>query len=165
MIRKLLLTLVWFPLVLTILVLNLSFLVLSQHSRTIAAPLSATPIDDSGLQIAASAGTGRVLGASVLAADARALLLGSFLERHGSPMAPYADLIVSESDEAGIDFRLMVAIAMCESGAGKRMPRRDSFNAWGIAVYTGQLTGASFRDWPHAIDWVTTYIKEKYYVN
>jgi len=78
-------------------------------------------------------------------------------------MAPYADLIVQKSDEKGIDFRLVVAIAMCESNAGKRMPSRNSYNAWGIAVYTGQLTGANFRDWPHAIDWVTTYIKEKYY--
>jgi hypothetical protein len=52
---------------------------------------------------------------------------------------------------------------MCESNVGKRIPSRNSFNAWGISVYTGQNFGATFKDWPHAIDWVSKYIKEKYY--
>lgn len=161
--KKLLLVSLWFPLTLIILVFNLMLLTLLGHSRTIDAPLSAAPIDDGSYQVAAAAGTGMVLGASIEGADARSLLLESFLRQHDSPMTPYADLIVQKSDEKGIDFRLVVAIAMCESNAGKRMPRRDSYNAWGIAVYTGQLSGANFKDWPHAIDWVTTYIKEKYY--
>lgn len=163
MIGKLLLVGLWFPISLVLLVVNLALLSTSVNSRTHIAPLSAATVENGHFQVAASAGTGRVLGASVIAADARALLLESFLRQHNSPMTPYADYIVQKSDEEGIDFRLVVAISMCESNAGKRMPRRDSYNAWGIAVYTGQLTGANFRDWPHAIDWVTTYIKEKYY--
>lgn len=158
--RKLMLLILWFPLTFVLLLINVS--VLSRLTAP-SAPLSASPIDERNLGITAAAGTGRVLGASVIAADARALLLESFLRQHDSPLTPYANYIVQKSDEAGIDFRLVVAIAMCESNVGKHIPTRDSFNAWGIAVYTGQLTGATFTDWPHAIDWVTSYIKEKYY--
>ncbi len=165
--RKFLAVFVWFPFVSAALIVNLIALSVYTNSRTTAAPLSNQPVENTGFGITALAaeeeGTGRVLGASVIGADSRALLLESFLRQHDSPMTPYADLIVQKSDEKGIDFRLVVAIAMCESNAGKRMPTSASFNAWGIAVYTGQQFGADFRDWPHAIDWVTTYIKEKYY--
>ena len=44
-----------------------------------------------------------------------------------------------------IDYRLVPAIAMCESNAGKRMPTKDSFNAWGISVETGETSGAKFQ--------------------
>ena len=78
-------------------------------------------------------------------------------------MAPFSGLIVREADAKGIDFRLVVAIAMCESNLGKKMPKKDEFNAWGIAVYTGQNQGKAFDSWPHAISWVSQYIKTKYY--
>ena len=58
---------------------------------------------------------------------------------------------------------MVPAIAMCESSGGKRIPSKDSYNAWGVAVYTGQLTGKKFINWIHAIDWVSKYIKEKYH--
>ncbi len=162
MLRKGLLVLLWFPLTLVLLLVNLSLLA-SSHTLVAAAPLSASPLADNLLQVAASGGSGQVLGASVIAGDARALLLGSFLRSYGSPLAPYADQIVSEADKNGIDFRLVVAIAMCESNLGKRMPSSDSHNAWGIAVYTGSQSGATFSNWPEAINWVSSYIREKYY--
>ena len=78
-------------------------------------------------------------------------------------MTPYAGHIVREADRLGIDFRLVVAIAMCESNLGKKMPKLDEFNAWGIAVYTGKNQGKAFQSWDHAISWVSSYIKTKYY--
>ena len=78
-------------------------------------------------------------------------------------MAPYADTIIAEADRFGIDFRLVPAIAMCESNAGKHMPKKDEYNAFGIAVYTGQLQGKAFDSWPHSIAWVSQYIKVHYY--
>ena len=39
----------------------------------------------------------------------------------------------------GFDFRLLPAIAMCESNLGKRVPLKAGFNPFGIAVYTGTL--------------------------
>ena len=78
-------------------------------------------------------------------------------------MTPYANLIVSEADRLGLDFRLIPAIAMCESGAGRRMPKKNEYNFAGVAVYTGQNQGKAFDSWEHAITWVTQYVKERYY--
>lgn len=166
MVRKLLLVVLWFPVAIIFLGINLTVLTASMNANPELPPLSVIPQYSDDFQIAAeNRGTAQVLGASVVAADARALLLESFLRQHDSPMTPYADLIVQKSDENGIDFRLVVAIAMCESNLGKRMPTTNSHNAWGISVYTGEQSGATFRDWPFAIDWVSKYIKEKYYDN
>ena len=160
--KKALLVVLFFPFVFILLLVNLTVLSASRSWQP-QLPLSATPIGDTSFQLTASAGTAQVLSATVIPGDARGLLLQSFLERHKSPMAPYAQYLVQQADDKGIDFRLVVAIAMCESNLGKRMPRLDEYNFAGIAVYTGQTTGASFDSWQHAIRWVTSYIKEKYY--
>lgn len=160
MIRKLLLTVLWFPLTLILLLVNVALLrSLYLEQPSVQASDASRPLQN----LTAVAGTAQILGASVVAGDARALLLQSFLQQHDSPMAPYADLIVSEADTNGLDFRLVVAIAMCESNLGKRMPKKDEFNAWGIAVYTGATMGKAFDSWPHAISWVSSYIKSKYH--
>lgn len=160
MFRKLVITLTWFPLTFSLLAVNLSLLTsLAKKAQTSQAHLPPVP-----LQISAySYGTEQVLGASVVAGDARALLLSKFLERNDSPLTEYANYIVDRSDHYHIDFRLVPAIAMCESNAGKRMPTKASHNAWGISVETGQLTGANFPNWVYAIDWVSRYLKEKYF--
>lgn len=151
MIGKSLLVILWFPLTLILLLVNLALLASSQYAKPLIG------------QVTASAGTAEILGTSVIAGDARGLLLQRFLEKYESPMAPYADLIVEKADAHGIDFRLIVSIAMCESNLGKRMPSSDSFNPFGIAVYTGQQNGKKFTSWEHAIGWVTDYIQTKYY--
>lgn len=161
MIRKGLLVVLWFPVTICMLLVNLSLLAhtaSANHEK-----LSATPMYDYQAAQLASPGTPQVLSAAVIAGDARTLLLQSFLERNKSPMAPYADVIVREADKNDIDFRLITAIAMCESNVGKRIPSRDSYNAWGIAVYTGAKSGKNFDDWEHAIAWVSRYIKERYF--
>ncbi len=163
MIRKLLFIGIWFPLVFIFLIGNLIVLSSTIRASQEQSPLSNTPSQPYDFQITSSTQSPQVLGTQIIAADARTLLLESFLRQHDSPMSPYAETIVQKADENGIDFRLIVAIAMCESNLGKRMPSRDSYNAWGVAVYTGQQKGAMFQDWPHAIEWVSEYIKGKYY--
>lgn len=142
--------------------INLSLLSSSQQHRTVNLPLSATVAADNELT-EQEGGTSQVLSAHVIAGDARTLLLHSFLSRNKSPMAPYAQTIVQQADLYGFDFRLVPSIAMCESNLGKRIPTKDSYNAWGIAVYTGELSGRKFSDWEEAIRWVSKYIKERYY--
>ena len=161
MLRRGLLLLAWFPLTFGLLVINLCMLVTYAHTSTSGRLNAQAP--DPSTQLTAVGGTSRVLSASIIAGDSRVLLVESFLKKNKSPMSSYADIIVSEADRNGIDFRLIPAIAMCESGAGKRMPKKDEFNAFGIAVYTGQNHGKAFDSWPHAITWVSQYIKEKYY--
>lgn len=112
-----------------------------------------------------SSGTGKVLAAAIEGEDARELLLKTFILKFQptSPMLPFTAAFITAADTYDLDYRLIPAIAMCESNLGSRMPTKDSFNAWGIAVYTGQQNGKVFNDWPHAIDWVGKYIREKYY--
>lgn len=161
MIRKSLLVLLWFPTVFAFLIINLSMLTAMSRWEKPTFPLSATAPSDNGF--AASSGTSEVLSANVIAGDARSFLLESFLKRNSSPMQPYANLIVSQADKYGFDFRLLPAIAMCESNLGKRVPLKAGFNPFGIAVYTGSLKGKDFDSWDHAIEWVSQYVYETFY--
>jgi hypothetical protein len=141
-------------------VVNLSVLtVISRFDRSVHALSSAS----NGNGYAATSSTPTVLSASVIAADARTPLLETFLNKYGSPMSPYANLIVEEADKYGFDFRLLPAIAMCESNLGKHVPLKAGFNPFGIAVYTGTLYGKNFESWEHAITWVSQYISDRYY--
>lgn len=163
MLRKLLLLALWFPASLGLILYNLrqtSYISYTHAQKQYAAVLS--PLPDQVAYLVASGNTSRLLDVSIIADDARAKLLEKFLRTHESPMAEHAQHIVSEADANQIDYRLVVAIAMCESNLGKRIPA-NSYNAWGIAVYTGQNSGANFRDWPHAISWVSKYLKTRYF--
>lgn len=152
----------WFPITFVLILINLSMLM--SYQKTSGYPkLNAVAPVQTNFRLTAAGGTSQVLSATIESGDARVLLVESFLTKHNSPMSPYAGNIVWEADRFGIDFRLLPAIAMCESGAGKRMPKKAEFNAFGIAVYTGQLNGKAFTSWPHAVSWVSQYIKEKYY--
>jgi len=58
---------------------------------------------------------------AVQAGDARPVIVKDFLKIHRSPLEPYAEDIVTASDQYGFDYRLLPAIAMAESGAGKEI--------------------------------------------
>jgi hypothetical protein len=161
MLRKSLLALLWFPLTFILLIVNLTLLASSASWSHPALPLSnAAPNENS---VTAAGGTSEVLSANVIAGDARTSLLESFFKKNNSPMTPYANLIVEQADTYGFDFRLVPAIAMCESNLGKRVPLKSGFNPFGIAVFTGSQSGKNFDSWQHAIEWVSEYIYTKYY--
>ncbi len=164
MIRKSLLLIAWFPLAFSLLGMNMFLLTMHAKGTGDTPKLSAeAPTVDPHIQLAAPGRTSQVLGTYVIAGDSRGLLLQKFLERYHSPMYQYADLIVEEADKNHIDFRLITAIAMCESNLGKRVPKRSGNNAWGLAVYTNADVGSQFPDWPAAIRWVSKYVRTKYY--
>ena len=158
MVRKVIIALCWFPVTLGLLALNLVLLTNLERTAALAAK---TPAPSMHIT-ASSYGTEQVLGASIVAGDARSLLLTKFLKSHDSPLTDFADYILDRADHYGIDYRFVPAIAMCESNVGKHIPSHDSFNAWGVAVMTGTTSGAKFPNWLYAIDWVSRYIKEKY---
>lgn len=160
--KKTLLVFAWFPIMICMVVADLIMLTTIVHRTRQASVLSASAPQEI-FQLTAAGGTSQVLNATVIAGDARVLLLQQFMARHQSPMTPFADIIVSEADKYGIDYRLVPAIAMCESNLGKRMPKKDEFNAFGIAVYSGQQSGKKFDSWVASIQWVSRYIKEHYY--
>jgi hypothetical protein len=163
MLRKIIFTLIWFPSALILIYVNLYLLNSISTDTSNSADVSiVSPLGDiTPYHVAASTSTSQVLGTQINSADARILLLEQFLREHNSPLTPYASTFVEEADRNNIDFRLVVAIAMCESNLGKHIPK-DSYNAWGIAVYTGQNSGANFANWEQAISWVSRYMKERY---
>ena len=158
--QKALKVFVWFQVTIILLLVNLTVLSLYSSSNT-----RDSNSNSSDITLAPQQGSGKVLGTSIEAADARSFLLKLFIERY-QPTSPFlllTDYLVTTADTYQIDFRLIPAIAMCESNLGAKIPSKDSYNAWGIAVYTGQLNGKKFNDWEHAIDWVGKYIREKFY--
>jgi hypothetical protein len=160
--RKIVLVIAFFPFTVVLLITNLAML--AYYSRAENTPmLNAAVPNQTNFNLTAAGNTSQVINATIIAADSRGLLLRAFMSKHNSPMTDYADTIVSESDRYGIDFRLVPAIAMCESNLGKRMPSHDSYNPFGIAVYTGTQSGKKFDSWLSSIQWVTKYIKEHYY--
>lgn len=162
MLPKLIIAVAWFPLALILLINNLVFL--TGISRSI--PSEKTVTENDAIRVSAAApldiSSGQVLAANIIAGDGRAILLREFMKN--SPLEPYAETIVREADHYGMDYRLVPAIAMCESNLGVRIPSSDSYNAWGIAVYTGQTEGAMFSDWTAAIAWVSRFIFDRFLV-
>jgi hypothetical protein len=162
MMPKALLLILWFPFVGILLFNNLVLLdAFSAKNKPLAKDNAGTAQKTLAISAAApSQATGQVLAANIIAGDGRTLLLEEFMR--GTPLGSYASHFIWAADQYGLDYRLVPAIAMCESNLGVRIPSADSHNAWGIAVYTGQQEGAEFVNWPSAIDWVTRFISEKF---
>ncbi|KKS89994.1 MAG: hypothetical protein UV63_C0008G0014 [Microgenomates group bacterium GW2011_GWC1_43_11] len=163
--RKLTFLTIWFQVTCIVLICNLSFLSAYKRGSSLSIPYPTQLYPDLEFHRAIPASSGKVLGSSITADDARALIVERFIKRFrpDSPFLRHAGSIVEEADRYKIDFRLVPAIAMCESNLGIRLPSSDSFNAWGIAVYTNTNKGKHFEDWPAAITWVTKFISEKFY--
>jgi len=96
---------------------------------------------------------------SIQAGDARTQIVENFLKSKKSPLYPYAGYMVKTADEYGLDFRLLAAIAVKESGGGRAMPK-NSYNAWGWGIYGDQVLG--FNTWQDGILKVAQGLKKDY---
>ena len=90
--------------------------------------------------------------------DKRINRLYTFLESKQSPLVSHAGYIIKESDEKGIDWTLMVAIAGKESEYGKYMPN-GSHNAWGIGGKSGFYY---FSSWEEGISYEAQLLSNHY---
>ena len=95
---------------------------------------------------------GNVLGVQI--SDMRPYYVEHFLK--GTKLEPYSNYIVETSDKYGIDYRLIPAIAMKESGGGSAIPE-STHNAWGF-----ENGRTHFTSWEQAIETVAKTLKEKY---
>jgi hypothetical protein len=75
--------------------------------------------------------------------DPRPAKVRHFFERHGAPLADHAGEFVSAADKYRMDYRLLPAIALLETGGGRVCANYNPFG-WG----NGKLR---FRSWRHAI--------------
>lgn len=92
-------------------------------------------------------------------ADSRIANLQRFLRRYNSPLYEHAEFIVTTSDKYSMDYRLLPAIAMQESGLCRVIPH-DSHNCWGWGIYGNNVT--RFEDYEEAIDTVSRGLKKNY---
>lgn len=100
----------------------------------------------------------------VITNDARPVIVDNFLAKNHSPMAGMGETFVFVADRYSIDWRLLPAIAFQESNLGKKIPK-DSYNAFGWAVFSGKNSGVKFTSWEQAIEIVAKGIKERYINN
>ncbi len=149
MFKKLALGLAWFAIT-PPLIIGLGFFVASQKAST-AAPKLTSSIEASEIVIDNSI-SGQVLGEKIT--DMRPILVSDFLK--GTPLAPYSEYMVDVADKYEIDYRLIPAIAMKESGGGAAISE-VTHNAWGF-----ENGRTKFDSWETAIDTVGRTLKTRY---
>ncbi len=91
--------------------------------------------------------------------DSRSANLRNFFRKYNSPLFPFADIIVRESDLNNLDYRLLPGIAMQESGLCRVIPD-NSYNCWGWGI-TGSST-LKFDSYEDAIKTVAEGIRKNY---
>jgi hypothetical protein len=94
--------------------------------------------------------------------DARPQIVANFLTRYKSPLEPadqYGRLLVQIADKYGIDFRLLPAIAMQESGLCKNIPE-GSHNCLGFGIHKRGTLG--FESYEAAFERAGREIKQNY---
>lgn len=91
--------------------------------------------------------------------DARIEVIRQYLENYRSPLAPFAEFIVTTSDKYSLDYRILTAIAQQESNLCKLIPP-NSHNCWGWGIHSEGTLG--FKSYEEAIELVAQGIKEEY---
>jgi len=88
-----------------------------------------------------------------VAHEEKVFRIRKYLQSRNSPLSHYAEDFVNASEEYHIDYRIVAAISIIESGGGKKNFR--PFNAWGWGK-------SGFSDWPEGI-WTVSKGIAKYY--
>lgn len=99
---------------------------------------------------------------SIKTEDPRIIAMERFLLDYNSPMAPYAEVFITEADSYGLDWRLVASISGVESAFGNLVPR-DTNNGWGWRGINKNEDGWSqFATWGDAIKEITRGLSEGY---
>lgn len=93
------------------------------------------------------------------ASSDKILTLKKFFRKYDSPLYEYAEYIVDISQRNSLDFRLIPAIAMQESGLCKNIPK-NSFNCWGWGINSSGTV--RFASYDEAIDTIARGLKKNY---
>lgn len=96
------------------------------------------------------------MSTAIQTGDARPVIIKKYLEKHQSPLLPYTDELIAASEKYDVDYRLIVAIAQCESNLCKKSPA-GSYNCWGFENGETQ-----FLSWEQALDQVAKTLREEY---
>ncbi len=159
--RKIILLFSFFLITPVLLVVSLALLSFHNHNGhkpfTFVLGVSITP--SQGVAYAALPTTQNVMDASASLTDRRVESLQSFFSLYHSPLLLSAQEIVDKADRYNIDYRLIPAIAMQESGLCKKTLSQAPYNCWGFGIYGKKIT--SFASYSEAIDTITRYFANK----
>ena len=146
---------IWFPLCLILILLSTSLLliykpkdILTKKNTNEISKISYTSVNQNIPQIDISPRN-----------DIRILALNLFLKKYNSPLIDYSEDLIRQADLWGIDYSLIPAIAMQESGGCKYIPP-ESYNCWGFGIYGSKVT--KFPSYKDAIMKIAQVIKEAY---
>ena len=148
------------PLTLGISLFSLFSLRTSALAKNIPVRSEDMAVNFSGVQVYAAlpaklpAVTGEV-GAS----DARPEIVRQYLAYYNSPLEPYAQEIVQDSDKYGLDYRLLPAIAQQESNLCKVIPP-GSYNCWGWGINSAGSLG--FKSYSEGLETVAKGLRTQY---
>lgn len=138
-----------------VLALTLSLLTYSSFQRNSIVDMGKNPrVAFAALPIASG-----TLKINIISQDARLVAVKDFFKKYHSDLLPYADEVINSADKYSLDFRLIPAIAMQESGGCKNAPK-DSYNCWGFGIYAKKVT--KFANYYEAIDTVTKTLAKQY---
>lgn len=159
---KLFLLIGFFIILHILLFVNLIYFAYLGSNKHIAVNQSFSPFtaEPTGVVYAALPHTENLFAVSIGQQDGRIQKVFQFLTSYQSPLAQYASLIVNEADKEGIDFRLIPAISIQESGGCKVIPV-NSYNCWGYGIYSGHVT--RFDSYENGIIAVTHGLASNYY--
>lgn len=135
--------------------LSLSLMVLGKINQVKQIALAQKANTANQLYAALPQKTGEVLG-TVTANDARPVIAEKYLKKHNSPLLPYAQELLQAAKKYNVDYRLIVAIAQCESNLCKKSPP-NSYNCWGF-----ENGGTRFLSWEQALNQVAKTLRERY---
>jgi hypothetical protein len=138
-----------------VLVLSLSLLLSGGFQKNNLWALNAKPkVAFAALPVASG-----TLKTNIISQDARLVAIKSMLKKYKSDLLPYSDEIIASADKYNVDYRLVPAIAMQESGGCVKAPK-NSHNCWGFAIYGAKVT--KFTNYYEAIDTVTKTLAKQY---
>jgi len=153
--RKILVMISFFvgtPLMIFLCIFYLSYLYTVKNGQVLGA-------NSTGIAYAALPPSDEAFSATIGEEDSQTEIVRQFLEKHNSPLEPYAPDLVAAAKRYELDFRLLPAIAMQESNLCKKTPV-NSNNCWGWGIYGGKVT--RFSNYPEAIETISKTLSTKY---
>jgi hypothetical protein len=152
--RKLLLSIAFFGIILTGFVFSLIISLAFYHSAD-----TTLATKKNNVAYAALPTNENVFSAEIIVVDGRTERIRQFFAEYNSPLEPYAEDVIKAADEYGLDYRLIPAIAMQESNLCKKIPK-NSYNCWGYGIYGGKVL--RFSDYQEGIYTVSKSLGTKY---
>lgn len=143
----------WFGTAFATLIFSVVFVYYLSHPRIVKPDIQTFKL------YAALPKSGGIISDEIEVNDARAKIIEDFFKGYKSPLADYSQKFIEVADKNSLNWRLLPAIAMQESGGGKKVIK-DSYNPFGYGIY-GNLV-IRFKSWEEAIEKVGLGLKENY---